>query len=69
MAQLGRTGARFGPPQDQQDQQEPAARQGPTDAPVPPVPPALQVPDEDLVGVTGARFGGHSTRRTRRSRR
>lgn len=53
MAQLGRTGARFGPPQDRQEpvaqqeraarqepaaQQEPAARQEPVAAPVPPAP-------------------------------
>lgn len=57
MAELGRTGARFGAPQARQEQHEPHA------------PPPPEAPGEDLVGVTGARFGGHSTRRARRSRR
>ncbi|MBP2368195.1 DUF742 domain-containing protein [Pseudonocardia parietis] len=84
-SEIGRTGARFGeptprhapdpehphgPPDDAapgpgRAADERPADQRPTDQPLAGEPPA----GEDLVGVTGARFGGHSAKRTRRSRR
>lgn len=77
-SEVGRTGARFGAPASRHapDPQHP---HGPPDGAEPPhgaeqLPEALgptddPAGDEQLVGVTGARFGGHSTRRKRRSRK
>ncbi|ANY09210.1 DUF742 domain-containing protein [Pseudonocardia sp. HH130630-07] len=69
-SEIGRTGARFGAPQQAPD---PDDHRGPGPDDPPDVPAAHEpdpaAPEEDLVGVTGARFGGHSARRRRRSRR
>lgn len=74
-SEIGRTGARFGTPPSRhapdpeyphgrppEPTPEPDSGSGPTVVGEEPEP-------ESLVGVTGARFGGHSAKRTRLSRR
>ncbi|GAA4984878.1 hypothetical protein GCM10025792_35640 [Pseudonocardia tropica] len=70
-SEIGRTGARFGAPPSRHapDPEYPHGR-----PPEPEPEPAVVDPEpesgpENLVGVTGARFGGHSAKRTRLSRR
>ncbi|WP_224402522.1 DUF742 domain-containing protein [Pseudonocardia sp. ICBG1034] len=70
-SEIGRTGARFGAPPSRHapDPEYPHGR------PPEPDPEPVVVAEEpgsgpeNLVGVTGARFGGHSAKRTRLSRR
>ncbi|WP_308819185.1 DUF742 domain-containing protein [Pseudonocardia alni] len=70
-SEIGRTGARFGAPPSRHapDPEYPHGR-----PPEPDPEPTVVAEDaepgpENLVGVTGARFGGHSAKRTRLSRR
>ncbi|MEK6464998.1 DUF742 domain-containing protein [Pseudonocardia alni] len=70
-SEIGRTGARFGAPPSRHapDPEYPHGRP-PEPDPEPVV--VAEEPEpgpENLVGVTGARFGGHSAKRTRLSRR
>ena len=73
-SETGRTGARFGAPKSRHAP-DPQYPHGPPEEP--PVPEAVvdapsevdPGPEEDLVGVTGARFGGHSAKRKRKSRK
>ncbi|GAA1096196.1 DUF742 domain-containing protein [Pseudonocardia alni] len=70
-SEIGRTGARFGAPPSRHapDPEYPHGRP-PEPDPEPTV--VAEEPEsepENLVGVTGARFGGHSAKRTRLSRR
>lgn len=70
-SEIGRTGARFGAPPSRHapDREYPHGRP-PEPDPEPTV--VAEEPEsepENLVGVTGARFGGHSAKRTRLSRR
>ncbi|BBG02303.1 MULTISPECIES: DUF742 domain-containing protein [Pseudonocardia] len=62
---IGRTGARFGarPARHAPDPDHP---HGPAEDGEEPITPE---PEEDLVGVTGARFGGHSAKRSRKTRK
>ncbi|WP_060576104.1 MULTISPECIES: DUF742 domain-containing protein [unclassified Pseudonocardia] len=73
---IGRTGARFGAPTSRHapDPEHPHGRpveEAPEPAPEPAAVPVddAEPPQEDLVGVTGARFGGHSVKRKRKSRK
>ncbi|GAA1380033.1 hypothetical protein GCM10009613_03690 [Pseudonocardia kongjuensis] len=66
-SEIGRTGARFGarPSRHAPDPDHPHGRPAEAAEPEPPEPEA----DENLIGVTGARFGGHSAKRSRKTRK
>ncbi|MBC3191963.1 DUF742 domain-containing protein [Pseudonocardia sp. C8] len=80
-SEIGRTGARFGAPATRDAPAAEDAASGPASAGPPPehalpgrsapgdAASGGSAPEDDLVGVTGARFGGHSARRTRKSRK
>lgn len=66
---IGRTGARFGarPARHTPDPEHPHGRPAADARPADPAP--EPVAEENLIGLTGARFGGHSARRRRTTRR
>ncbi|MEU6699815.1 DUF742 domain-containing protein [Pseudonocardia sp. NPDC046786] len=66
-SEIGRTGARFGarPSRHAPDPDHPHGRPAEAAETEPPEPEA----DENLIGVTGARFGGHSAKRSRKTRK
>ncbi|NWJ70521.1 DUF742 domain-containing protein [Pseudonocardia sp. ICBG1122] len=70
-SQIGRTGARFGAPPSRHapDPEYPHGRPPEPDPEPTVVAEEAEPGPENLVGVTGARFGGHSAKRTRLSRR
>ncbi|WP_226357087.1 MULTISPECIES: DUF742 domain-containing protein [unclassified Pseudonocardia] len=70
-SEIGRTGARFGAPPSRHapDPEYPHGRPPEPDPEPAVVAEEPEAGPENLVGVTGARFGGHSAKRTRLSRR